>query len=156
VRRRLGSLGSIALALAFWVGTGAQVSAQPGTLPEPHIVGDRVPGSLTGGLGDAQNGRRIVLDRETGNCLICHRAPEPAQRFQGDIGPSLAGVGSRLDAGQIRLRIIDQSRINPATVMPPYYRTGGLRRVAARFVGRPVLTAAEVEDVVAYLTTLKE
>lgn len=95
-----------------------------------------------------------MLDRETGNCLICHRVPEPGEAFQGEIGPDLRGVGSRLDAGQIRLRVIDMSRLNPSTVMPPYYRTEGLTRVMAKYRGKPVLDAQEVEDVVAYLASL--
>ena len=101
-------------------------------------------------------GRRIVLDRETGNCLICHKVPEPAEPFQGDLGPDLSGVGTRLTAGQIRLRLVDESRLNPQTLMPPYYRVEGLSRVSARYRGKPVLTAQEIEDVVAYLGTLTQ
>jgi L-cysteine S-thiosulfotransferase len=97
-----------------------------------------------------------VRDRERGNCLICHSVPVAAERFQGDLGPPLAGVGSRLTSGQLRLRLIDQTRINPDTIMPAYYRTEGLIRVAPRYQGKPALTAAEIEDVIAWLGTLKE
>ncbi len=120
------------------------------------IAGDAVPEPLEGRKGDVRRGRAIVLDRAGGNCLICHRVPVPEEPFQGDIGPDLAGAGSRLSTGQIRLRLIDQSRLNPDTVMPPYYRTGGLRRVAAPFAGKPVLDAQQIEDVVAWLASLKE
>lgn len=106
--------------------------------------------------GDPQRGRRIVRDRETGNCLICHKVPEPDELFQGDLGPDLGGIGKRLTAGQIRLRLVDESRLNPQTLMPPYYRVDGLNRVAARYRGKPVLTAQEIEDVVAYLGTLTQ
>jgi sulfur-oxidizing protein SoxX len=106
--------------------------------------------------GDAQRGRRIVRDRETGNCIICHKVPEPDEPFQGDLGPDLGGIGKRLTAGQIRLRLVDESRLNPQTLMPPYYRVDGLSRVAARHRGKPVLTAQEIEDVVAYLGTLTQ
>lgn len=117
---------------------------------------DRIVAPLAGKGGDAARGRAIVLDRETGNCLICHRVPEPAERFQGELGPDLGGVGARLSAAEIRLRLVDQSRLNPATVMPPYYRIDGLTRVAARWLGRPVLDAQQIEDVVAYLARLQQ
>ena len=120
------------------------------------VVGDAIPEPLSGVPGDPARGRQIVLDRELGNCLICHQVPEAGEPFQGDLGPNLAGVGRRLNRGQIRLRLVDQSRLNPATVMPPYHRIDGLNRVAATYRGRPVLSAEEIEDVVAYLATLKE
>lgn len=116
---------------------------------------DASPVSLTGKPGDAIRGRAIVLDRRVGNCLICHKAPVEGEPFQGDLGPDLAGVAARLSEGQIRYRLVDQSRLNPATLMPPYHRTDGLSRVAERFQGLPVLRADEIEDVVAWLATLK-
>jgi L-cysteine S-thiosulfotransferase len=119
------------------------------------VSGDRVDAPLAGVKGDAERGRRVVLNRETGNCLICHQVPEPNEAFQGNVGPSLMGVGGRLDAGQLRLRLIDQTLINPLTLMPPYYRTGDLLRVGTKFRNRPVLEPQEIEDVVAYLMTLK-
>ncbi len=120
------------------------------------IAGDAISEPLAGHKGDAARGRRIALDREVANCLTCHRMPEPAERFQGELGPDLRGVGGRLSVGQIRLRIVDQSRINPRTIMPPYHRVDGLRRVADKLRGKPVLAAAEVEDLVAYLASLRE
>lgn len=89
------------------------------------------------------------------NCLLCHAVPETGIRFMGDIAPPLSGIGSRLSAGQLRLRIVDQSRLNADTVMPSYYRIEGLVRVAPAYRGKPVLTAQQIEDVVAYLQTLK-
>ena len=120
------------------------------------IVDDAIPQSLTGALGDPARGRAIVASRQVGLCLLCHSGPFPEERFQGDLAPSLAGAGSRSTEGQLRLRIVDASRLNSATIMPPYYRTDGLARVAANFRGKPVLTAEQIEDVVAYLTTLRE
>jgi sulfur-oxidizing protein SoxX len=120
------------------------------------VTGDAIVEPLTPEAGDAARGRRIVLDRETGNCLICHKVPEPAESFQGDLGPDLGGIGKRLTAGQIRLRLVDESRLNPQTLMPPYYRVEGLGRVAARYRGKPVLTAQEIEDITAYLGTLTQ
>lgn len=100
-------------------------------------------------------GRALVSDRQAGLCLLCHSGPFPEQPFQGDLGPDLRGVGARLSEGQIRLRIVDASRVNPATIMPPYFRTEGLARVAPAFRGRTVLSAEQIEDVVAFLLTLK-
>jgi sulfur-oxidizing protein SoxX len=90
-----------------------------------------------------------------GNCLLCHRLPVPEERFQGEIGPDLTAVATRLSAGQIRLRLVESSQLNPLTIMPPYYRVEGLQRVLAAYRGKPVLTAEQVEDVVAYLLTLR-
>lgn len=140
------------------VGLAADAAAAedyPPLLPESRFVGDTIPEPLTDAPGDAKRGRQVVLDREVGNCLICHHVPEPAERFQGELGPDLAGVGSRLTAAQLRLRIVDQSRINPRTLMPPYYRVDRLALVAEQYRGKPVLTAQQVEDVVAYLQTLR-
>lgn len=116
---------------------------------------DSLPSSLTGAAGDADAGKKIVLDRHVGLCLLCHSGPFPEERFQGDLAPSLAGVGARLSEGQIRLRIVDASRVNPNTIMPAYFRTEGLTRVAPSQLGKTVLSAQQIEDVVAFLVTLK-
>jgi sulfur-oxidizing protein SoxX len=122
----------------------------------PHsVVGDAIPGSLTGVPGDAARGKAILVSRQTGLCLLCHSAPLPEEHFQGTIGPDLKGVGSRYTEGQLRLRIVDQGLINPGTIMPAYYRLDGLERVAAAFRGKTVLTAQQVEDVVAFIMTLR-
>ena len=122
----------------------------------PYLVdGDRITAPLDPGRPDPARGRAVLLHRETGNCLICHRLEASGERSQGDIGPPLDGVGTRLDAGQLRLRLVDQSRLNPDTLMPPYYRVDGLTRVAPRFAGKPALSGPEIEDVIAYLATLK-
>jgi sulfur-oxidizing protein SoxX len=116
---------------------------------------DEIPASLTGSKGDPARGRAIVVDRQVGLCLLCHSGPFPEQRFMGDLAPDLRGVGARLSEGQIRLRIADSSRVNPATIMPAYFKTEGLQRVAPAFRGKTVLTAQQIEDVVAFLVTLK-
>lgn len=120
-----------------------------------EVVADAIPQPLGGLAGDAGRGAAIVRDRERGNCLICHKGADPAEPFQGSIGPPLTGVGARLDAGQIRLRLVDASRLNPQTVMPPYFRTENLHDVAPQYRGKPALSAQEIEDVVAYLATLR-
>ena len=119
------------------------------------VLGDTIPRSLTGRLGDPRRGRDVVVKRELGNCLLCHRMPIPEERFQGTIGPDLSGVAGRLSEGQIRLRIVDESRLNVQTIMPPYYRVERLRRVLAAYRDQPVLTAEQVEDAVAFLVTLR-
>lgn len=116
---------------------------------------DSLPSSLTGAAGDPASGRKIVLDRHVGLCLLCHSGPFPEEQFQGNLAPDLSGVGARLSAGQIRLRIVDSSRVNPNTIMPAYLRTEGLQRVAPAHRGKTVLTAQQIEDVVAFLVTLK-
>jgi sulfur-oxidizing protein SoxX len=120
-----------------------------------EIVGNAIPKSLTGSPGDPERGRAIVVKRES-TCLLCHSGPFPEQRFQGDLSPSLKGAGSRWSEGELRLRLVDASRLNPATIMPSYYRLDGLHRVAQNYRGKPVLTAEQIEDVVAYLMTLKD
>jgi len=119
------------------------------------VVGDAIPTSLTGEKGDAARGRGIVADRNASLCLLCHSGPFPEVRQQGTLAPDLRGAASRLTEGQIRLRIVDSSRVYPATIMPPYFKTDGLTRVASAFEGKPLLTAAQIEDVVAFLVTLK-
>ena len=121
-----------------------------------EIIGDAIPASLTGGPGDPTRGRAIAANRQLGLCLLCHAGPIPEQRLQGTLAPDLAGAGSRSSEGQLRLRIVDASRLNPQTIMPPYYRVDRLDRVAAAFKGRPILTPEQIEDVVAYLQTLKD
>jgi sulfur-oxidizing protein SoxX len=114
-----------------------------------------MPAPLNGAKGDAMRGRALVANRQVGLCLLCHSGPFPEERFQGNLAPDLGGVGARLSEGQIRLRIVDPGRVKPDTIMPPYYRTDGLARVAPSFRGKTLLSAEQIEDVVAYLQTLK-
>ena len=117
---------------------------------------DGIPESLTGAKGDPARGRAIVANRQVGLCLLCHRGPFPEERFQGNLAPDLRGAGARWSEAELRLRIVDSSRINPATIMPAYHRTEGLARVAPAWRGKPILSAEQIEDVVAFLTTLKD
>jgi sulfur-oxidizing protein SoxX len=134
------------------------ISCMPGaanSLLTYEIVGDAVPKSLTGTPGDPGRGRAVLVKRES-TCLLCHSGPFPDQRFQGNLSPDLTGVGARWSEGQLRLRMVDASHLNPETIMPSFYRIDGLTRVAPNLRGKPVLTAEEIEDVVAFLTTLKD
>ena len=111
-------------------------------------------GAADPGAGDIDRGREIVAGRE-GNCLLCHALPETKQRFMGNVAPALSHVASRLTPAQIRLRVVDPTLVNREAVMPAYYRVRGLDQVAQPFRDRPILSAQQVEDVVAYLSTLK-
>jgi sulfur-oxidizing protein SoxX len=117
---------------------------------------DALSQSLTGAKGDPERGRAIVVNRQVGLCLLCHSGPFPEERFQGNLAPDLKGAGRRWSEGQLRLRIVDSSRVHPATIMPAYYRTEGLVRVGAAWRGKPVLSAEQIEDVVAFLMTLRD
>jgi len=111
--------------------------------------------SLTGQPGNVARGRQLVENRQLSACLLCHSGPFPEPHLQGNVGPSLDGVGSRLSAGEIRLRLVDPARLNPETVMPAYLAVDGLTRVGRAWQGKPVLTAQQIEDVVAFLATLR-
>jgi sulfur-oxidizing protein SoxX len=119
------------------------------------FAGDSIPAPLTGAKGDPARGRAIVANRQVGLCLLCHSGPIPEERFQGDLAPDLTSVGARLSEGQLRLRIVDSTRVNPQSIMPAYYKREGLMRVAPAYRGKTVLTPEQIEDVVAYLITLK-
>jgi sulfur-oxidizing protein SoxX len=108
------------------------------------------------GAGDPARGRVVALGREAGNCFLCHAFPDAGDTPLGNIGPAMSGVGARMTAGQLRLRVVDSARINARSVMPAYYRIEGLSRVAAVYRDKPMLTAQQVEDVVAYLAQLRD
>ena len=126
------------------------------TLPPYTVVGDAIPTPLTGAKGDPQLGRTIVATRSVGLCVMCHPAPLPEVPLQGNIGPDLKGTGGRWSEGQLRLRVVDASRLNPQTIMPPYYRVDDLVDVSRNFRDKPILNAQQIEDVVAYLITLRD
>jgi sulfur-oxidizing protein SoxX len=119
------------------------------------VTADAIPASLTGMPGDAARGRALVLDRAS-TCILCHSGPFPEVKFQGDLAPSLAGAGRRWTEAQLRLRLVDASSLNPATIMPSYYRVEGLHRVGPAWRGKPILSAEQIEDIVAYLATLRD
>jgi sulfur-oxidizing protein SoxX len=164
--RRLGSARSrpkpfpdaiVAAAVALMVlGEFSHAAPNDEALQPYRAVGDAIPEPLTGTGGDPAAGRAIIVDRRLGACLLCHTGPFPEERFQGTLAPDLSGAGSRWSAGQLRLRMVDATRLDPATIMPPYYRVDGLTRVGSPWLGRPILTAQQVEDVVAFLATLRD
>ena len=102
--------------------------------------------------GDVSRGKEVFVSRDQGHCVLCHTIPGVAG---GNVGPSLASVGSRLTRDELRVRIEDITRLNPKATMPAYHRTDGLTRVASQYAGKPLLSREQVDDVVAYLSTLK-
>ncbi|MEQ1805076.1 MAG: sulfur oxidation c-type cytochrome SoxX [Burkholderiaceae bacterium] len=120
-----------------------------------RVDGDAITLPLSAAAGDAARGRSIVADRGLSLCLLCHAAPIAEERSQGDIGPDLRSVGARFTDAQLRLRLVNARRLNPVSVMPPYFASRELLRVAPSWQGKPVLSAQQIEDVVAYLRTLR-
>ena len=115
-----------------------------------------LPNSLTGEKGDPARGRSIVVNRQVGLCLLCHSGAFPEEPSQGDLAPDLRGAGARWTEAQLRLRIVDPMHLNPATIMPAYGKSEGLWRVAPAFRGQALLTPQQIEDVVAFLATLRD
>jgi len=150
-------LKSLALAAMLANAVGLSVAqAQTNDALRPYVVaGEAIPASLTGKPGDPVRGRAVVITRQN-TCLLCHSGPFPEERFQGDLSPNLKGTGARWREGELRLRVVDAGRLNPATIMPSYYKVDGLTRVGTAWLGKPILTAEQIEDVVAYLTTLRD
>jgi sulfur-oxidizing protein SoxX len=123
-------------------------------LPANAIQGDRIPAPLTQTAGDPIRGAQIFAARDQGHCVLCHQVDALDAPFQGNVGPALNLVAARLDAAQIRLRIVDYQRVMDGALMPSYYRTDGFRQVGEPYKNEPVLSAQQVEDLVAYLVTL--
>lgn len=136
-------------------GALAGVAAKADVLAEYKVEAGAIPEPLTDEPGVPARGKRVVIDPERGNCMICHPMPIAEVEFQGDVGPDLAGIGSRYSEDELRLRVVDPKRLIPESVMPAYHRTEGLHRVLEQYRGEPILTPQEVEDVVAYLRTLE-
>jgi sulfur-oxidizing protein SoxX len=133
----------------------ASAQAAESTLVHYRVENSQIRTPLTGEAGDPARGKTAVLSRDGGNCFLCHTVPDAGETPLGNIGPPLAGVGKRLSGPQLRLRLVDSTRLNRASVMPAYYRVKGLNRVAPAYAGKPLLTAQQIEDVIAYLLTLR-
>lgn len=146
--------------LVFLLVSSVCVAADDIPLPPGYcqwqVDGDAIEAPLCGLQGNAERGRRIVIDSHAGNCLACHRMPIAEESLHGTVGPPLDGVAARLSQGQLRLRVVDERRLNPVTIMPGFYRDPRLaNRVADAYWGKTFMDAQQVEDVVAYLETLK-
>ena len=139
--------GSLALLLSS--------PASAADLIKYQINNDAIATSLTRKAGDPVKGKKLATNRKKGNCLACHSMPIPEQAFHGNIGPDLKGISSRYSEGELRLRIVNPKVLNSETIMPAFYKADGFNRVMKKFVGKTIITAQEVEDIVAYLMTLK-
>ena len=159
-RRRLylsrPSATELSLLAAVLVALALSGAAYGDELVHYHIVDGTIPEPLTAQPGDPERGRRIVLDRDGGDCTICHAMPLPQREFHGTVGPPLDGIGRRVPPGALRLRSVDPKVFNAETIMPAYYKIAGLHRVLDRYRVRPLLTAQQIEDVIAYLLTLPD
>ncbi|QOZ53919.1 sulfur oxidation c-type cytochrome SoxX [Bradyrhizobium sp. CCBAU 53338] len=143
---------SLAAAFALCLSVGAVCAQEPIKL---DVIDETLPKSLTGASGNADAGKKVFLTRTLGNCLACHQVTSlKSEEFHGEFGPSLDGVAGRYTEAQLRLIVADPKRIFTDTVMPAFFKNDGLSRVRPEFAGKSILTAAQVEDVVAFLKTL--
>ncbi len=155
--RRAVVIGVFGILAGIFVLDALHSAAQGGKqLVSNQILNERIPSPLTDQLGNAELGRRIVLDRERGDCVVCHALPLPERQFHGTVGLPLDGVGHRYTAGALRLRLVNPKALNPQTIMPAYYKVERLYQVLERYRGKPILTAQEIENVIAYLLTLRK
>jgi L-cysteine S-thiosulfotransferase len=152
--RLIAALAGAAAATTESVAASA-VKSEPGNLAGFSVIADGIPEAIGGATGNAERGRALILGREAANCVLCHAVPEPSLRFSGNLGPPLGGVARTLSVAQLRLRIVDNMRVNPTTIMPSYYRVEGFDQVAGAYRGKPILDAEQIEDIVAYLATLR-
>ena len=156
-------VASIFLPLLLVLSANTSLADTPATMPplEPYCQWEvkdyAIEKPLCGLAGDAKRGKAIASDGSRGNCLACHQLPIDDIEAYGTIGPPLDGIASRLTEGYIRLRVVDTRQVNPMSIMPGFYRDPGLiHRPGKPYVGRTFLTAQQVEDVIAYLVTLKQ
>jgi sulfur-oxidizing protein SoxX len=140
----------LAALLAAGIPCAAFGAVTDAALPPYTVVRDTIPQPLTAQTGDVAAGKAVIEDRKLGNCLSCHAMALP-DADQGNVGPDLHAVGSRLSPAQLRLRLVNMKVVDPQTIMPGYYRVDGLTGVAKAFAGKPILTAQQIEDVVAFL-----
>src|ERR1700730_5724476 len=136
----------------------AAVSAgksEPGNLAEFRVIADGIPEAIGGATGNAERGRALILGSEAANCVLCHAVPDRGLRSGGNLAPPLGGVARTFSVAQLRLRVVDSMHVKPTTIMPSYYRIEGFDQVARAYRGKPILDAEQIEDIVAYLATLR-
>ena len=148
------SLGGALLCAAVHL-TACSSHEEASLISSELIEGDALPVPLTQSIGDGDEGRQVFQSREQGHCVLCHQIQNLNAEFQGNLGPDLTEVGSRLTPGQIRLRIIDYERVLSGVTMPSYYRIHDLNQVGDDYENQSVLTAQQVEDLVVFLSEQK-
>lgn len=150
----IASAGRFAgVVVVAWM-VGAAGCATTGDGGRYRIANGEIREPLSDMATDAERGRKVLVSREA-NCILCHAVPETGERFFGNLAPPLSGIGKRLSPAQMRARIVDPLFFNKESIMPAYYRIDGLHRVAENLRGKPVLSAVQIEDVIAYLQTLQ-
>ncbi len=152
--KRASAVAAIGVNLALLLSSPASPASAAG-LVNYKINDNAITTSLTRKTGDPVNGKKIATNRKKGNCLACHSIPIPEQAFHGNIGPDLKGISNRYSEGELRLRIVNPKVLNSETIMPAFYKADGFNRVMKKFVGKTIISAQEVEDIIAYLMTLK-
>jgi len=155
LKRKTIMTSAIGAAFVVALGSAAMAGEQAKLVNYMVKGGTSIPESLTGKPGDPKNGRKVAISRKKGNCLACHVMPIPEQPFHGLVGPDLNGVAGRYKEGELRLRVVDPKVVNPETIMPSFYKTKDLHSVLKKFKGKTIISAEEVEDIIAYLMTLK-
>ncbi|MBV7379154.1 sulfur oxidation c-type cytochrome SoxX [Maritimibacter dapengensis] len=150
-------------AVSLTAGAAQAAEIAPG---EVEFDGYEVTASLTETPGDPEKGREIVTNKSMGNCVSCHAAEAYSDvPFHGEVGPILDGAGDRWTEAELRGIVSNAKMAFEGTVMPAFYKVDGFTRLGDAFTGKawpegepvtPLLTAQEIEDVVAYLLTLKE
>ena len=155
--RRTLAIAAIGAALSLVIGLSADAATKK---PAPKLVkykvvdGNSIPKSLTGKAGDAVAGKKLAVHRKKGNCLACHVMPIPEEQFHGEIGPDLSDAGSNYSEAELRMRLVDPKVLNPDTIMPAFLKADG-HDVLKKFKGKTILKAQDIEDIIAYLMTLK-
>jgi sulfur-oxidizing protein SoxX len=155
LHRRLANALIVCATVAWMDDSCPATEAATRRIAEVVVVGDAIPRPLTATPGDPLRGRAIVADRHIGLCLLCHTGPFPDEHDQGTLAPDLSGARTRWSEGQLRLRVVDARRLNPETIMPSYYRIADSVRVGHAWQDQPVLDAQQIEDIVAFLATLR-
>ena len=144
----------IRLALAMSVCLVGCAPADAPLASSSDIVADGIPRALTEAPSDPIRGMQVFVGRDQGHCVLCHIVSDLDVEFQGNVGPDLTYVADRLTPSQLRLRVVDYQIVRPGTLMPSYYRIHDLYQVGREYQDEPVLSAQDIEDVVAYLATL--
>ena len=142
-------------AIGISIALSLSLPASAAGLVKYQIKNNAIAASLTGKAGDPVNGKKLAINRKKGNCLACHSMPIPEQAFHGNVGPDLKGIAASYSEGEFRLRLVDPKVLNSETIMPAFYKAAGFNRVMKKFAGKTIISAQDVEDIVAYLMTLK-
>ena len=155
-------LTAITMAASLVAGAALADAVAPGDVTYTEY--GEIETSLSGAPGDAEAGAKVMTTRGLGNCVACHKVDALDAAFQGEVGPPLNGVGGDRSEAELRGIVANAKMTFEGTVMPAFYKTSGFIRPGDGYTGKgaaeedlePLLTAQQIEDVVAYLMTLKD